>query len=148
MQNQYNLYNFEAQFATYLLAENVAHSSVKHYQSDIRHFLGWATSNHISFSQETVERYIEYLTANSIPSKTINRRLSSLRKFGSFCINQGWMKENPAKHVRNTNSTDSKQITQMSQVEKEYLDYLDKEKMSPDEKKIAVEDIREFLASL
>ena len=167
MQNQYNLYNFEAQFTNYLIAENVAPSSVKHYQSDVRHFLGWISSadntkvtldsSHISFSEEVIESYIKYLTANNIPSKTINRRLSSLRKFGSFCISQGWMAENPAKHVKNTpllryqaaaDFAGHAPITSATELEKEYLDYLDKEKMNPDQKKIAVQDVREFLKSL
>ncbi len=48
-----------------------------------------------------ISEYKAYLQKNGIPPKTINRRLSTLRKFCSFAISQGWMKENAAKKVAN-----------------------------------------------
>jgi len=54
---------------------------------------------------ETVNNYKNYLIASKLPLKTINRRLSTLRKFCSFCISQGWLIENPAKKVRNVGTT-------------------------------------------
>lgn len=99
--------------------------SIKNYLSDLRHFLGWLIlylkSKHhhliVNFStydslptqieiikqidDKIVQEYKSYLAENKIPIKTINRRLSTLRKFFSFCISQGWLKENPAKKIEN-----------------------------------------------
>ena len=54
---------------------------------------------------EAVSDYKNYLVESNLPIKTINRRLSTLRKFCTFCINQNWMKENVAKKVGNVGST-------------------------------------------
>ena len=124
MEKQYNLYNLEPSFKKYLLTENISPISLKNYMSDFRHFAGWLTfflrSNVIlnSFQDliemlkqvqhDTIKEYRSYLTTNNIPHKTINRRLSTVRKFCSFCISQGWMKENPAKQILNISSSSSR----------------------------------------
>jgi integrase/recombinase XerC len=110
MDQRYNLYNFEALFKQYLIAENNSQITIKNYLSDLRHFIGWtilklkideASSEEFVASLETslIEEYKQYLVANNIPQKTINRRLSTLRQFFTFCILQGWRKDNPAKKV-------------------------------------------------
>jgi len=118
MDKRYNFYNFEASFKKFLLAENVSPITLKNYLSDLRHFFGWIIlktkaqnkKNFESLSpleflnqidESFVEEYKNYLVVNAIPAKTINRRLSTLRKFFSFCISQGWLKENPAKKIQN-----------------------------------------------
>ncbi|MEK7597785.1 MAG: phage integrase SAM-like domain-containing protein [Patescibacteria group bacterium] len=108
MSETYNLYNLEAPFKEYLIAGNQKAVSIKNYLSDFRHFFGWLISTgeetsplQGSINIKTVSEYKSYLESNNIPHKTINRRLSTLRKFCSFCISQGWMKENPAKKIGN-----------------------------------------------
>ena len=118
MDKWYNFYNFEASFKKFLLAENVSPITLKSYLSDLRHFLGWTilklkAQNKKNFEnlspleflnqidESLVEEYKNYLVVNAIPAKTINRRLSTLRKFFSFYISQGWLKENPAKKIQN-----------------------------------------------
>jgi len=120
MDYRYNFNNLEASFKNYLLAGNKK-ATVKNYLSDFRHFLGWLVFKFksSSFSQipedkqssqdlvllitpSLVEEYKAYLSDNRIPLKTINRRLSTVRKFCSFCISQGWMKENAGKQVQNS----------------------------------------------
>jgi len=127
MTNEYNLYNYEALFKKYLLAENVSTPTLKNYLSDFRHFSGWFAfyiKNHISHPSvsvtldafplistyltiEVVSDYKLYLIENSLPLRTINRRLSAIRKFCSFCISQGWLKQNPAKKVTNIINTNN-----------------------------------------
>lgn len=123
MDKGYNLYNLEASFKEFLLAGNQKPVSIKNYLSDFRHFAGWMEFYLRSHSQKqpvstnfnqfqlisinTVSEYRSYLIANRLPVKTINRRLSTLRKFCSFCISQGWLKENPAKLVSNMNASES-----------------------------------------
>jgi len=111
--SRYNLYNLEPEFKKFLLAENVSPSTLKNYLSDFRFFAGWITKE-LRFknyelriellNKEHIEAYKAYLIQNNLPLKTINRRLSTVRKFCSFCISQGWMKENPAKQIRNSKS--------------------------------------------
>ena len=117
---RYNLDNFEASFREFLQNEHVSFPTLKNYLSDLRHFMGWFTfylhskhddnlkSENTELSSlaemidfEAVSSYKVYLESNALPPKTINRRLSTLRKFCSFCISQNWMKENVAKKVAN-----------------------------------------------
>src|SRR3989338_8943022 len=109
MSETYNLYNLEAPFKQYLTAGNQKPISIKNYLSDFRHFAGWVMSKgghggpplQEPITLNDISEYKSYLELNNIPHKTINRRLSTLRKFCSFCISQGWMKENPAKKISN-----------------------------------------------
>jgi len=140
MDKRYNFYNFEASFKKFLLAENVSPITLKNYLSDLRHFLGWTilklkAQNKKNFEnlspleflnqidESLVEEYKNYLVVNSIPAKTINRRLSTLRKFFSFCISQGWLKENPAKKIQNLKLNIDSIISSFAlSLEKENLD--------------------------
>jgi site-specific recombinase XerD len=118
MELGYNLENLGALFKEYLLAGNKNKDTVKNYLSDFRHFAGWlifkfkvqsskfkveeVPSNILSFiTSELINEYKSYLIENNLPYKTINRRLSTVRKFCSFCISQGWLKENPGKQIQN-----------------------------------------------
>ncbi len=122
MDQVYNFYNIEASFRNFLTAGNkpIQSVTIRNYISDLRHFLGWFVltlkSKNLDFTtidsdnlsdylrREEIAQYKAYLYKNNIPVKTINRRLSTLRKFCTFCISQRWMGENPAKHVRNLSS--------------------------------------------
>src|SRR3989338_11243248 len=112
MSETYNLYNLEAPFKQYLTGENKKPISIKNSLSDFRHFAGWVMSKgghggpplQEPITLNDISEYKSYLELNNIPHKTINRRLSTLRKFCSFCISQGWMKENPAKQITNISS--------------------------------------------
>ena len=148
MEKQYNLYNLEPLFRKYLIAGNISSISLKNYMSDFRHFLGWMTlrlknysENNKTFSfskpisiqlnlpeqisaiinEQTIFDYRLYLTSNSLPHKTTNRRLSTIRKFCSFCISQGWMKENPAKKLGNVKETSDNQNIQLKASESHIL---------------------------
>lgn len=122
MEKRYNLDNLEASFRVFLTAGNKNKITIKNYLSDIRHFLGWFTFyfkankqakektlpiNNESFAwislinKQTIFDYRNYMKENRLPNKSINRRLSTVRKFCSFCISQGWLKENPAKQIEN-----------------------------------------------
>ncbi|PIY69179.1 hypothetical protein COY90_02020 [Candidatus Roizmanbacteria bacterium CG_4_10_14_0_8_um_filter_39_9] len=117
MQNRYNLDNLVAEFRHSLEIENFSSVTVKNYQSDLRHFIGWALFASESQGQkiegESFQGFIQFITPmliadyksyllnNQTPQKTVSRRLSTMRKFCTFCIHQGWMQENPAKHIVN-----------------------------------------------
>ena len=148
MEKQYNLYNLEPLFKKYLLTENISPISLKNYLSDFRHFAGWMMSivraNHDSPLQyvtaNDIVEYRSYLTTNNIPHKTINRRLSTVRRFCSFCISQGWMKENPAKQILNIKN----QKLNPDIFDQFKLD-LEKEKLDQPVITSYLDDIRDFL---
>ena len=83
--------------------------SVVHYpQSDIQAQTDSSTplSANVSWiTKETIQGYKSYLQACNLPYKTVNRRLSTVRKFFALCIQQGWMTGNPAKEVGNVTET-------------------------------------------
>lgn len=91
-------------FKLYLNTENISKGSARSYLSDSRHFLGWLVSflleKHLIdinsqnpgvksllefVNEKLLEAYKNYQLEINVPVKTINRRFSSLRKFGSFC---------------------------------------------------------------
>ena len=112
-------------FKSFLDSEKISKGSVRSYTSDVRHFLSWLLfflkSNKISldlnstiqqFNNETIvllkhvnqrvlNSYKDYLLSNNTPLKTVNRRFSSLRRFGQFCKSQGWLSFNPFDTLRN-----------------------------------------------
>lgn len=177
MSDRYNLDNLEASFKEYLLAGNekmakkaLTPMSIKNYLSDLRHFFGWLIfylkARNLDFSlfpspldllkqvqQETIANYRAYLLENNIPIKTINRRLSTLRKFFSFGIDQKWFEENPTKHISNVKpkTTIIEQNQELIQQQKETILFqfqqdLQKENLDPLVIKSYLADVREFLS--
>lgn len=137
MQNTYNFYNLEASFKQYLIAGNGNPVSTKNYLSDIRHFFGWLSfyigSHDVKISDEkfplrtfitskTIIEYKNYLLENKIPHKTINRRLSTIRKLCTFCIEQYILEENPVKHITNILSLPGAQTETLVQEYKNHLE--------------------------
>ncbi len=102
MVDAYNLSNLEPLFKNQLLAENISAVTQKNYLSDIRHFLGWLglynkenpSNSAYYFDKRAIEEYINYLKTTAVPDKTLNRRLSTLRKFCLFCFNSGLIEAN------------------------------------------------------
>lgn len=123
MEQGYNVAYLEALFKDYLLAEKVSRITAKNYLCDIRHYLHWMLFNlsssgifadviegdDITFldcfislsSVESVERYLDYLKLNQTPIRSINRKLSSLRKFHRFCVVRSILLEDPTYSVAN-----------------------------------------------
>ncbi|MBI3619893.1 site-specific integrase [Candidatus Roizmanbacteria bacterium] len=101
----YNQYNFEALFKQFLLAENLSSISVRNYLSDLRYFVQWSlitgsiASLQSTFTHKKILDYLNFLEYSHIPSKTIKRRLSTLRRFGAFCLSQRWIQANPLRDI-------------------------------------------------
>jgi len=151
MEKGYNLYNLEPEFKNFLLAEKISPVSLKNYLSDFRHFAGWLilklkVKNEKlkiedgAINHALIEEYKSYLIENNLPHKTVNRRLSTIRKFCSFCISQGWMKENPAKKIANVRHPQGVNILQ------QFKEDLEKENIDPQTINSYLDDVREFLS--
>lgn len=131
MYNQYNLTandtssddleNIINIFKSFLNNEKISKGSIRSYLSDTRQFLGWIIQFLIGnkiirchsdlnsniyeilkfINEPVLKTYKEYLGLNNIPTKTINRRFSSLRRFGAFCQDQKWCGTNPFDTLKN-----------------------------------------------
>jgi site-specific recombinase XerD len=160
---RYNLYNFEHEFKNYLLAGNANPITLKNYLSDFRHFWGWLSIQ--SFVQDIefeddksytlslltsqiVSVYKNYLINNALPYKTVNRRLSTLRRFCTFCVSQGWLKVNPAKEISNTHTSSDKTNETYSVVElmAEFKSYLETNKYKASDRDKYLSVSHEFLS--
>jgi len=158
MDKQYNFENLQASFKNYLIAgKKLQAISVKNYLSDLRHFFGWIvlklkvknsklkieSDKNLSelIDQRFIKEYRLYLTENNLPLKTVNRRLSTLRKFCSFCVAQGWMKENPTKQISNLKSK-----IQNPNILDQFESDLQKEKINSQTITSYLNDVQEFLS--
>lgn len=102
-------------FMSNLQNEGKSPISIKNYKSDIIHFLGWAYLKIKSFgsvaenvleimpfvSQNFFVEYKNYMIENNIKTKTINRRLSSLRNFSGFLHSEGIIDQNFMQGIQN-----------------------------------------------
>ena len=102
-------------FVSYLLTQGVSPGTIKHYRSDIAHFLHYifgALSNLDAQSNSTYaifkhtsenigKRYKNYLITNSTPQKTVNRRLATLRHFSRFLSASGHISHDIVEGVKN-----------------------------------------------
>jgi site-specific recombinase XerD len=94
--NIYNLYNTEAQFKNYLIAGKISTVSVRNYLSDFRYFCGWFQkivgddNIHESLRDKVkvFSAYQRYLDSSDSPIKTKKRRLSTLRKYYDFLVDE------------------------------------------------------------
>ena len=68
-------------FLKYLSLHGVSPKSLKYYKSDLLQFLTWAGTRKIS--QALIQEYITEIRLIT-PTSTLNRRLSTLRSYGSF----------------------------------------------------------------
>lgn len=160
MDKQYNFSNLEASFRSFLVAENKNVVSIKNYLSDLRHFFGWFSlylkskqidsvlPNNIQFlTVQMIEEYKSYLIVNKIPNQTINRRFSTIRKFCSFCISQGWLKTNPAKQIKNidlkSQAKNAKNIEKKSIIS-DFFEEINKKYSNLDERNLIIDDVAEF----
>ncbi len=96
MVKAYNLDNIEASFHEYLSAvnSNLSPTSIKNYLSDLKHFIGWLKTNSATtnasdpistlINDESLRKYLQYLSSKDLPLNTLSRRLSTLRKFTQF----------------------------------------------------------------
>lgn len=122
MHPTYNRYNLEPTFKKYLLAENINPASIKHYLSDFRHFFGWIsfevsktegrtslqdTNLYEYITSELIKAYKTYLSQGDNPHRTINRRLSTVRRLCAFLYDQGLLSENPAAGLTNIQEHES-----------------------------------------
>lgn len=169
MNNEYNLSILEALFKDHLHAEKVSKVTIKNYRSDVKYFINWfyvyirryiesvgGEDNGVSLievfilhsTDGLIEEFKQYLIASNIPLKTINRRLSSIRKFYAFCVKRGYLTENPSLSVSNHKKSVQlipgvKEVTQKS-IETKFEEYLSNS-LNVQNADDIMEDYKEFM---
>ncbi|PIP57181.1 hypothetical protein COX04_00870, partial [Candidatus Woesebacteria bacterium CG22_combo_CG10-13_8_21_14_all_45_10] len=85
----YNLYNSDTiilDFLNYLKSCGLSKNSVRFYKSDLKLFNRWFSGQYPrqTLKPTHLEEYKKFLLMRQVSVKTINRRLSTLRKFFAF----------------------------------------------------------------
>lgn len=109
VEQPYNWYNLEPNYRTYLtFVKRIRPVSIKNYISDVKYFFGWISTTRTAdispaavLTPASLEEFKSFLLANHLPTRTINRRLSSLRSFCEFLISQNIIHTDPSRHIRN-----------------------------------------------
>ncbi len=158
-----NMHNYqsilEIHFVEFLRASGSSAKTQKNYRCDLNHFFQWIFSSEIVqplknssslneflivLTVPKLNNYKDFLLQKSVPTATINRRLSSIRMFFSACQHFGLMSDNPAKSISNV----PKQITQVEKKEKilqEFIKELEYEGASKKTISNYASDIKQFL---
>jgi len=136
--------------------------SIKNYKSDISHFLAWAVLKLKSFgnyAESVVEmvpfvnrnffnEYKYYMVKNNVKTKTVNRRLSSLRSFSHFLYSQHIIDGDFMQGIQNVGIGVAVNVQEKSKdIVNGFRESLIKnEKISDNTVKNYVSDVRSFLA--
>jgi len=148
--------NLPELFKNYLKTQKISSVTIKNYVADINNFFSWlekktqikyqvaGTAILGLFTKETIEEYKKDQTA---PLSTVNRRLSALRKFGSFIQSQGWAGNNPALEITNSGSSKIKKEAPKD-ILNDFKQDLEKESISAVTIKNYMSDLRHFLGWL
>lgn len=145
-----------------LQSEGKSKVSIKNYKSDIGHFLAWAIlklKSYGTYVESVVEiipfidhiffiDYKQYMIENGIKTKTINRRLSTLRNFSRFLYSTNLIDQDFSAGIQNVG------IGVLSNVQKKAADIVDSfreslisgGKASGNTVKNYASDVRSFLA--
>jgi len=137
-------------FKDFLASKKLTKTSIKNYLSDIRQFLKWtANSDFSSFTPAVFSTYKSSLVSSSISTKTINRSLTSLRKFGQFLKQEKLLMANPADKLNNIQAGQRKKILfslkLSSKILKNFSQALNQENLKPATVKNYVLDVNQFL---
>ncbi len=149
--------NIKKAFKEYLRAQDISIISIKNYISDINHFSSWfifkiktwgaspeTLAEAIPFiTKGTASKYKSFLIKKNISSKTINRRLSTLRHFGRFLYSIEALDYNFAKNIKNIREKDKK--SKIGSLISQFEQHLINEKVSRNTVKSYLSDTRQFL---
>ena len=103
---------FEQAFLDFLIKQNVSRITRNNYISDLRYFFRWLSPLPPStMSTDILEQYKQSQIYQYIPIASINRRLSTLRKFFTCAASNGWTTTNPTTMLSNIAKTKATAVT-------------------------------------
>jgi len=147
--------NIKKVFSDFLESQKLSKVSIKNYKSDLSHFKKWfiqeleaiGTSpknlNEIIpfITSETALNYSKFLASGDSPKATVARRLSTLRRFGTFLEENEILGFNFASGV----SGPIQKKFDLSSIVTSFEAHLEKEKVSKNTIKNYLSDVRQFL---
>ncbi len=131
-------------FKKYLENKEVSDITIKNYASDLRQFLIWIAKTQKSvLDTSTYASYKTHLLEQNNPTKSINRYLSTLRKFGVFLTETSDLKNDPTACLKNINKQTNKKSND-PEILNQFRNSLKKENLSDATIKNYMSDIRQF----
>lgn len=149
---------FYESFLNYLTGLGVSSQSIKHYKSDLSHFTAWILFKIRSlgvYGEELKEaipflntkiasEYKEFMVKNQNPTKTINRRLSTLRHLSRFLVSTQLVDSDFMQDVANISVLPIHK-DELHPLVSEFEKHLASEKVSRNTIKGYLSDVRQFL---
>ena len=150
--------SLENSFKLYLsTTRGLTARTVKNYLSDFRHFWSWLilATRTIKPQKKIIAkitplllfRYKSYLLTNNIAKSTVKRRLATVRIFCQFCLDQRWLKQNPALRLENPPSANARE-KEIHRLLSQFGAYLKKQRASKNTIKNYVADVRQYLLTI
>jgi len=95
-----NNFQLIANFVGYLCAERgTGENTVASYETDLRKFVEWMEQSLTTVKRTDLQRYIGDLLGTGVSSRTASRRLSCLRTFYRFLIDEGEIQIDPTRNL-------------------------------------------------
>ncbi len=151
-------------FEYYLQKLGVNSKSIKNYKSDISHFFAWAKNKlknvgayveslpELSpfLNKQFISEYLSDMALKSLPRKTVNRRLSTLRHLSKHLVAIQVIETDFMEGIQNLGSEKPKVKVGLSDHPsiEEFRSYLEAEKVSKNTIKNYLSDIKQFLSWL
>ena len=77
--------------------EGASENTLSAYARDLKHAMIWAGEHSLlDLSMSDIETYLVSLDKEGLSKATRARRLSALKQFYRFCVEEGWRNDNPA----------------------------------------------------
>ena len=146
-------------FVKYLDSLGLSPKTHKNYRSDLGNFLGWAIKKIRSIgsyvqsltdlvpflSRDLAEEYKNSMIEETVPAKTVNRRLSTLRHLSRFLVEAQITDFDFTEGLENISFKIKKVVTENPAVT-DFKSFLEKEKVSPNTVKNYLSDIKHFIS--
>jgi site-specific recombinase XerD len=146
------------EFIKYLNSLGISPASHKNYKSDLVHFIAWAIlkvrslGSYVESLTEIVpflnidmgHEYKSYMAKNTVPAKTMNRRLSTLRHLSKFLQASNAIESDFTEGIENASKGSTKK-TIVNPISGDFKAYLVKENVSANTIKNYLSDIKHFL---
>ena len=86
------------QFLSYLsFADDASPHTIRAYRKDLTLFFQFANKEEVT--KKLIRRYLAHLHENKASTRTILRRLSSLKSFYRHALKEKWVDSNPAEEI-------------------------------------------------
>ena len=143
-------------FIEYLTSMGVSNVSLKFYSSDLNHFCGWSIFKLRSLgvlaesfeevvpflSTKLSREYLNYLSQNNPATKTVNRRLATLRHLARFLISSQIIDLNFMDGIQNLSSQIAGSVDPLIA---NFQRHLESQKVSKNTIKGYLSDVRHFI---